>query len=530
MQKRMAAKDSLKEMLGELPLTAELYWLVRQRGKVTGDMSLKKLAANLPEWRRQVAASPYIEQPGKRILLFTTLRYWTHYSALLGLGLAGLGHQVTLAYLPYGNWRVNTPRFDLRRQNLYVQDVLKTAQPFLNVVSFYDAPGSSELPPALQEKIALVSYQDTQYTRQVEEVDRHDPLYLLRLQRNTQAAGAALGWLKANTPDVVIVPNGSILEFGAVYQAARYLDFPAVTYEFGEQRRRIWFALNEEVMQQDTTRLWAACKDQPFSEEQLGQLRELFDSRQKASLWENFSRRWQNVPAQGGELVRQQLNLDERPVALLAANVIGDSLTLGRQVFSQSMTEWLVKTLQVFKENSGVQLIIRIHPGERYTKGPSVADVVRGVLPELPEHIHLVAFDAPVNTYDLVQIADVGLVYTTTVGLEMAMSGVPVIAAGRTHYRGRGFTLDADSWQAYFQILETVLANPASLRLDHEKLRQAWHYAYCFFFAYPMVFPWHLQHLEKDTQEWQLSRVLSTEGQAEFSQTFRRLTGEARQW
>ena len=115
MQKRVSAKGAIKEMLGELPLTAELYWLVRQRGKVAGDMSLKKLAASLPEWRRQVAASPYLKQPGKRILLFTTLRYWTHYAALLGLGLAGLGHKVSLAYLPYGNWRVNTPRFDLRR-------------------------------------------------------------------------------------------------------------------------------------------------------------------------------------------------------------------------------------------------------------------------------------------------------------------------------------------------------------------------------------------------------------------------------
>ena len=156
MQKRVSAKGAIKEMLGELPLTAELYWLVRQRGKVAGDMSLKKLAASLPEWRRQVAASPYLKQPGKRILLFNTLRYWTHYAALLGLGLAGLGHKVSLAYLPYGNWRVNTPRFDLRRQNMYVHDVLKTAQPFLDIVSFYDAPGSPELRDFFEQIIVCI--------------------------------------------------------------------------------------------------------------------------------------------------------------------------------------------------------------------------------------------------------------------------------------------------------------------------------------------------------------------------------------
>ena len=56
---------------------------------------------------------------------------------------------------------------------------------------------------------------------------------------------------------MVILPNGTILEFGAIYQVARYLDIPIVTYEFGEQRDRIWLAQNAEVMRQDTDDLWA---------------------------------------------------------------------------------------------------------------------------------------------------------------------------------------------------------------------------------------------------------------------------------
>ena len=50
---------------------------------------------------------------------------------------------------------------------------------------------------------------------------------------------------------------------------------------------------------------------------------------------------------------------------------------------------------------------------------------------DLPEHIHLVLADAKVNTYDIVEVADLGLVYTTTVGMEMVMSGVPVIVVGK---------------------------------------------------------------------------------------------------
>ena len=333
---------------------------------------------------------------------------------------------------------------------------------------------------------------------------------------------------------MVIIPNGTILEFGAVYQTARFLGIPVVTYEFGEQRQRIWLAHDSEVMRQNTSDLWAARGEQPLTEAQWEQIRTLFASRQKASLWNNFSLRWQGVPSEGGEKVRTSLGLDDRPVVLLATNVIGDSLTLGRQVFSDSMTEWLERTVQYFATRPDVQFVIRIHPGETFTKGPSVADVVRrslaGCARSLPENIHLIPADAKVNSYDMFEIADLGLVYTTTAGLEMAMSGVPVIAVGNTHYRGKGFTLDPDSWEAYFATLERVLASPAEYRLTRAQVDRAWAYAYRFFFEYPLPFPWHVVRFWEDVQQWPLERVLSAEGQALFGQTFRYLAGETVKW
>jgi hypothetical protein len=45
------------------------------------------------------------------------------------------------------------------------------------------------------------------------------------------------------------------------------------------------------------------------------------------------------------------------------------------------------------------------------------------------------ACHAKINTYDIVEITDLGLVYTTTVGMEMAMEWRPVLCVGNTHYR-----------------------------------------------------------------------------------------------
>ena len=83
--------------------------------------------------------------------------------------------------------------------------------------------------------------------------------------------------------------------------------------------------------------------------------------------------------------------------------------------------------MQYFAGRPDIQFVIRVHPGEVLTHGLSMVEVVRQVLPTVPEHIRLIGPKDKVNTYDLIEVADLGLVYTTTVGLEMAMSGVPVI-------------------------------------------------------------------------------------------------------
>ncbi|OGO31870.1 MAG: hypothetical protein A2136_04090 [Chloroflexi bacterium RBG_16_54_11] len=458
------------------------------------------------------------------------MRYWIEHASLLGMALAGLGHSVTFAYMPFARWQVPIEPFNLRRQNLYAESVLAKAAPLLKVVPLLNQGKIRRLPSRLAEAVRVISLRDTQYTLQVEDVSLESDLYKLRLQRNGEAASAALSYLRRHNPDVVILPNGAILEFGVVYQVARYLNLPVVTYEFGEQRERIWLAQNGEVMRQETANLWQRYKDQELTEGQLSQVRKLFASRQRASLWENFARRWQGVPSEGGEQVRKTVGLDERPLVLLATNVIGDSLTLGRQVFSDSMTEWLVQTVEYFASRPAVQLVIRIHPGELITRGPSVADVVHKALPSIPENIHLVPADAKINTYDVVEIADLGLVYTTTVGMEMAMSGVPVIAVGNTHYRGKGFTLDPQSWEGYFELLNKVLANPTQHRLTREQVGQAWNYAYRFFFEYPHPFPWHLLHIWKDLETWPLARLLSEEGMATYQKTFNYLVGEPIEW
>jgi hypothetical protein len=329
---------------------------------------------------------------------------------------------------------------------------------------------------------------------------------------------------------VFIVPNGTILEMGVAYQISRLLGIQTVTFEFADQRERIWIAQDGEIMAHDTSALWQALGNQPLPPAARQAMLDLYTARRNARLWGNFARQWQQAPQEGAQKVRTELHLDVRPVALLATNVLGDSLTLGRQRISASMAEWILGTVGYFVEHPQDQLVIRIHPGELLTHGTSMAAVIQAAFPQLPENIHLILPDAKTNTYDIVEIADLGLVYTTTVGMEMAMAGLPVIVAGKTHYAGKGFTIDPPTWQAYMQTLDEILLNPADFRLSPAQVEQAWLYAYLFFFEFSLPFPWHLLWLGEDFRMRPMRYVLSLEGKARYSQTFGYLAGEPLDW
>lgn len=545
----MPKKSPLRELLGDLPFTAEIDWMLRSKKRPRKDhYNLTRLQTSLPAAVKAVRPFAQNAERGKKVLFFATLHYWIEQSAYLGLALAGIGHDVTLMTLPYSEWHKEKDKFMQRQRILHTHDTLKILAPLVKHVSMLDMQTSArashgtlravrhdDLPEKIQADIKEISLWDSQYTLMREEVDMNDAgdrvLYDLRIERNTFAAKAALDWMQTNKPDVVLVPNGLILEMGIVFRVARYLGIDAVTYEFNDQREQIWLAQNSSIMRQETDYLVEARCSQPMSDAMYERVADLENARRGARVWGKSKRLWQYVSSQGADATRKQVGLDDRPVVMLAANVLGDSLTLGRDIFAASMTEWITKTVQYFAKRTDVQLVIRVHPGERLVpQAKSMGTVVKEALPEIPSHIHVIGAMDNVNTYDLIEIANVGLAYTTTVGLETAMNGRPVISCGQTHYRGRGITLDPGTWDEYYATLEKVLSDIPAHQMNEKQIEFAWNYAYRFFFEYPRPFPWRLMNFWDDLDVWTLEKVLSEEGMAQFKDTFGFLVGEPFTW
>lgn len=515
-------KEIFKKILGELPLTAEVYQLLRQTDRSSSsNYTLRNIRQHLPEAVSVVQKLRPARPAGKKVFMFASTQRWLEQVVVSSLALSGLGHDVTLGYYPYRHWHVDLAPFDVRRQSIYVRSVLKPASSLVRFESMLRNNSTFvKLPAVLCEAVDQVTDYDYMYTFQSEEVNRDDPFYAFRYERNLHAAKTIFSFLRTLKPDVAIIPNGTILEYGIAFKVCRFLKIPTSTYEFSEKRNAMWLAHNQEIMQQNTDELWKSHADDHLSNAELEEVRVLLSSRKNASTYGDFSRKWQRVPSEGQTAIREKLGFDEKPVVLLATNVLGDSLTLGRNTFSKSMSEWIIRTIQYFIEKPEVQLVIRIHPGEALVKHGSILELIKKTLPQLPPHIHLIEPLADVNTYDLMDVADLGLVYTTTVGLEMALRGTPVIVAGKTHYRNRGFTHDPNTWVDYFKLLNRQLVCLRDCRLGEDQINLAWKYAYLFFFKYPLPFPWHMVNLKEDLENYPMAKVLSTQGLEKFGKTF----------
>ena len=526
-----SVRSRVKGLLGDLPAVPEAYQslFASRRQPAADGYDLTKLASELPFWV-EAASAARLSLPPRRVLVVGSLSWWIEFTSALSVLLASRGCKVDFGFVPFHRWTDNVTAFDHRRQSAYLRSALSALE---GLVELRDLSLGADtlVPSVLRDELEEINRADVQYTVGREWLDLAQntsdrELLDLRRTRNEAAAQSTLELCDRYAYDAVIVPNGGILEFAAVRAAAEGAGAKVVTYEFGEQRERIWIAQNDLVMRQNTSPLWQVCSDIGLTGAQIDRMAELHQARRSGRSWAQFKREWQARSASGSESVAEKLGLDAtRPIVLLCTNVMGDSLAIDREVFTEGMGDWLIETVRHFADPEKGQLVVRVHPGEMVGAGYPSSEIVRTALPSMPTHVAVVEPDSEINTYDLIELADLGLVYTTTVGLEMATAGVPVIVAGETHYRGRGFTHDPASLDDYFAAIDEYLGPEPPPAVNTELANR---YAYRFFFDYPFEFPWHLLDFWDDLAVRPVSTVLGDDDS--YDETLQALIGEPIDW
>ncbi len=301
-------------------------------------------------------------------------------------------------------------------------------------------------------------------------------------------AKACRAMLDKIQPDTVVLLNGLFFPERILWETAQARGIPVVTYERGFLINTLVFARNRSACYFEVDEAWQHLAGVPLTESQNAELDEYLLARRRGQRsLENY---WPSLE-EDMQAICRRLRIDRgRPVATMFTNILWDSAIQDKDIGFDSMFDWIDHTIEYFTARPDKQLIIRAHPAEvrlvDQEARERVADHVLETYHDLPHNIKIVPPQSDVSSYTLMSLSDVGLVYTSTTGLELALEGVPTLVAGEPHYRGKGFTLDVATKASYHHMLDEAWQRGCLSDVEMERARR---YAYLFFFRFMIPFP-----------------------------------------
>jgi hypothetical protein len=186
--------------------------------------------------------------------------------------------------------------------------------------------------------------------------------------------------------------------------------------------------------------------------------------------------------------IEQELSIDiAKRNVFIFPNIYWDIGLSERTKVYPDVISWIIKTIELLKDDPDVHVYIKPHPGEIYNSVTSlkgVSQVIQENFTDLPKNITVIQPELKIATYALFPYIDLGVIYTGTIGLEMLLNGIPVVSVGATSYLGLGFAAEPKTEREYQLFLLGKKELPRYSREDLEL------FAYFYFLRCSM--PWTL--------------------------------------
>ena len=428
----------------------------------------------LKKWSLSGSSSEYPDLHGQKILIWS-MRDWSIHvqmETLLGQVLRAHGAEVVMGTCGGGLEicdRVNTwegPPMPCRSCTKYVSNSLKSHG--LTSERLADGWGNESFWPELDllnlEELREVEWGGLPLGKLVDipvkwflmgESLSEDPLgtltYRKFLRSARKIAASARSIIDTNQPEQVVLLNGLFLFESIIIEICRERNISFITYERALMLDTFVFKRNGIAGFYRVDEDWDHFSAIPLSPNERVELHEHFTARQTGGgVSDNY---WGAISS------ASEYSSSGATRAVLFTNLVWDSAVIGQDLAFDSIVDWIVASVEEFDRRPSCELIIRVHPAEVKLSGREsrerMEDALRQRIPSLPDNIRLISPEDSVSSYELMESADFGLVYTSTTGLEMALRGKPVIVAGKTHYRDRGFTVDVNNRNEFVSAIES---------------------------------------------------------------------------
>lgn len=308
----------------------------------------------------------------------------------------------------------------------------------------------------------------------------------------TKASGRILDDLK---PTIAVVSNGKAFSYRPFFISAKSRGIRVVTWEEHAFDNTTKFVFNHDSYAGEIhlERAWPELRNVPLTAEQDARLDAYF------SRW----RQSENTPfayykgKANHHASRASIGIPQgKPLVICLPNMVRDTAAFDRDIAFENLMDWVLQVAAYASRRPDVHFVIRAHPAERvlppqyakYNRFFVCEEVRKNVFP-LPSNLQLLEGDSEISSYSLIELADVIIVYTSTLGLECAMAGRLAHIAGDTHYRNKGFTREISTPDELWAVLDS--GPPYQRTIEPEWVSLARRYAYIWRFRHPVEMPFY---------------------------------------
>ncbi len=279
-------------------------------------------------------------------------------------------------------------------------------------------------------------------------------------------------------PDTVVTLNGRFFTHWAAFELARERGIRVVTHERGLNKNTTRFAENHRTHELGPVRdLWEAWKDVPLDE---GRLDRVLDVLRNRCLGIDYAVNPFSPPlgAEGQpDSIREHLGLDARPIVAVFTSSNDETAAFADRCAGAfpDPTDFLPATLELARQLPQVQFVIRIHPNVQSRLGTNKAQLAEAIemRQSAPENLRVILPDEVISSYALVDESAVGVVYASTLGLEMACAGKQVLCMAQSTYAHVGCTRNLEQPGEYLPELIAALRAGNDAEIARRALRWA---------------------------------------------------------
>lgn len=293
-------------------------------------------------------------------------------------------------------------------------------------------------------------------------------------------------------PDAQLLFNGRMAPTRIALELARQHGITTITEERGFAPGHMRLVRDTHCL--DPNPFYALCnswKNTPLDEAEITALRTLLQQHLQGTGYEitKFA-----APTEGPETIHSRLGIDQNKklAALFTSSTDEPQDQPEAKGCFDHQRDWVRETIARFGSEPSWHLVVRTHPnsGGKRAVGTNQQELefIDSLAAECPENVSIIRPEDDLSSFDLIQASDCGLIWHSSIGLEMAALGRPVFRAGQYWFRDADFMHTTTNVESYSVSLSDFLRN-SSENLLIDNAIAAWRFAYCWFFRQSINFP-----------------------------------------